>query len=210
MNTGRRLTAIALLAGFVVIVVTAASAQPLEAENVAASRAATRASGPVRHFVGTATEVGASSLTVNSGGTNLVVATSDQTVFISFLSGTRTTSGLAAIKVGDRIAALGAVSGSTMDAKLVALVPSHQTKRHADHGTVTAVTAKTVSFTSTAAKNSAGVFGYTKDTVFTAKVGGKITKVAATTLQVGDRVSFVGSVDSSGIITAKLVHIIPH
>ncbi len=211
MTSGRKLTAVILIAGFALILGTAASAEPLEAENAAASHAAAAAktSGPVRHFVGLVTEISGSTLTLNSGTRKLTIDTASSTIFESYLAGGKIAGSLNVIGVGDRVAALGPISGSTMTARLVALLPTHTPKRHADTGVVTAVTAKSVSFTSNSKGNSAGVFNYTETTVFTEKAGGKIEKVASTALQVGDRISFVGSVDSTGIITAKLVHIIP-
>ena len=112
--------------------------------------------------------------------------------------------------VGSKVAVIGELKGSTLTAKIVFIIPTKITKRHADHGTVTALSGGSFTFVSQAKKNTVGTANVTTSTVYTKKVSGKIIRVSFSDLAIGDRVSFVGTVDTaSGIVTAKLVHIIP-
>lgn len=213
MNSGKRLAALTLFGLFSLTLGLASSAGPLLAQSQVATppATATKQATPVRHFLGLVTTLNATnkSFTVDNGTKKLVVATSELTKFVGYSGTSKTVSSFEALKVNSKVSVVGHVAGSTLTAKIVALLPEKKITRHGDSGKITAVSGSSVTYTPTSKKNSSGTANFTSTTIFTKKVDGKITRVTATSLVVGDRISLVGTADDKGVITAKLIHIIP-
>lgn len=213
MNLGKRLAALTLFGLLALTLGLASSAGPLLAQTQVTTPAATtpKQSTPLRHFLGLVTTLNATnkSFTVDNGTKKLVVATSQTTKFLGFSGSTKTVSSFEALKVNSKVSVLGHVAGSTLTAKMVVLLPEKKTNRHSDSGKITAVSGSSVTYNPISKKNSTGTTNFTNSTVFTKKVDSKITRVTQAALTVGDRISLVGTVDDKGVITAKLIHIIP-
>lgn len=212
MNLGKRLAALTLFGLLSLTLGLASSAGPLLAQTQVTTPAASpQKVSPLRHFLGLVTTLNATnrSFTVDNGTKKLVVATSQTTKFLGFSGSNKTVSSFEALKVNSKVSVLGHVAGSTLTAKMVALLPEKKTTRHGDSGKITAVSGSSVTYSPVSKKNSTGTANFTNGTVFTKKVDGKITRVTQAALTVGDRISFVGTVDEKGVITAKLIHIIP-
>lgn len=212
MNSGKRLAALTLFGLLALTLGLASSAGPLLAQaQVTTPTASPQKVSPLRHFLGLVTALNATnrSFTVDNGTKKLVVATSQTTKFLGFSGSIKTVSNFEALKLNSKVSVLGHVAGSTLTAKMIALLPEKKTTRHADSGKITAVSGSSVTYNPTSKKNSLGTANFTSTTVFTKKVDGKITRVTASSLVVGDRISLVGTTDDKGVITAKLIHIIP-
>lgn len=214
MNLGKRLAAFTLLGLFSLALGLASSAGPLQAQSQAPTPAApsqSKTATPIRHFLGTLevlNETG-KSFTVGNGSKKFVVETSESTKFLSYTGGKKMTTNFSSLRVGSKVSVVGQVAGSTLTARIVALLPEKKTTRHGDSGKITAVSGSSVTYSPSSKKNSAGTANFSNSIVFTKKVDGKITRVTSAALTVGDRISLVGTVDDKGVITAKLIHIIP-
>ncbi|HET7712985.1 MAG TPA: hypothetical protein VFK94_00020 [Patescibacteria group bacterium] len=212
MTLGKRIAALALFGIFSLTLGLASSAGPLLAQSQTATPAAqSKVPTPIRHFLGIVTviNVSGSSFTLDNGTKKFVVATSGETKFLGYTGGKKSASNFSSLQVGSKVSVVGQVAGSTLTAKIVALLPSKKTSRHGDSGKITAISGSSVTYTPVSKKNSSGTANFTSTTVFTKKVDGKITRVTASSLIVGDRISLVGTADDKGVITAKLIHIIP-
>jgi len=205
---GRRLAALILIVGFVLTLSVAANAEPLRAESTASAKVA---KALPHHYLGkiTAVNTANSTFTLDLATKKVVVATTSATKFQTYAAGKKTTATFADVKLDGKVAIIGELKGSTLTAKIVFIIPAKTTHRHADRGTVTALSGSSFTYTPTANKNSTGTANVTGATVFTKKEGGKITRVLFSSLAIGDRVTFVGVVSDQGVITAKLVHVIP-
>lgn len=213
MTPGKRLAALILFGLFSLTLGLASSAGPLLAQSQVATPSATtpKPATPVRHFMGLVTTLNATnkSFTVDSGTKKLVVATGEATKFLSYSGISKTITSFSALKENSKVSVVGHIAGSTLTAKIVALLPEKKLSRHGDSGKVSAVSGSSLTYTPNSKKNSTGTATFTPTTTFTKKVDGKITRVTSTALTVGDRISFVGTADDKGVITTKLIHIIP-
>lgn len=206
--SGKRLAAITLVGLFALTLAVAYSAEPLQAE----TKPSTNSVKPVvKAFTGliSAVNTGNKSFTLDLGSRKLVVVTSDTTKFQTMSNGQKIAANFDAVKVGSKVSVIGSLAGSTLSSRVVFIAPAKTVKRHADRGTVTAISSSSFSYNSVTKKNSSQIANFTSSTVFSKKVGTKVERTTSATLAVGDRVSFVGTIDDKGVITAKLVHIIP-
>lgn len=204
--SGKRIAALILVGLFSLTLVVAYSAEPLRAETATES-----ARVSVKAFTGNVSEVNETnkSFTLDLSGRKIVVTTSETTKFQTRSANQRTNSSFSAIVIDGRVSVIGSLQGSTLTARVVFIAPAKTIKRHADRGTVTAISSSSFSYNSVAKKNSSEIANFTSSTVFTKKVGNKMERTTSADLSVGDRVSFVGTTDDKGVITVKLVHIIP-
>lgn len=204
---GRRFASLTLVGIFAFSLSIAASSGPLlaQAESIAKSKTMPH------HFIGKITDINKdkNAFTIDLGNKKLVTVTNTQTKFFNYSGGLRTKSSFEAFKADLRVAVLGELKGSTLTAKLIALIPTKVPQRHAEAGKITAVGGSAISFDPTGKAGTTKSFNVTSSTFYTKKVGGKIERVTLSDLSVGDKVSFVGTVNDSGVITAKLVHVIP-
>lgn len=205
---GRRLAALLLIAGFTMTLAVVANAEPLRPG--VATQAATAKKALPHHYLGKVTSVNPTNqtFTLDIGTKKVVVATTSATKFQTYAGGKKTAA-FTDIKIDGKVAVIGDLKGSTLTAKIVFIVPVKTTHRHADRGTISALSGSGFTYTPTANKNSTGTALVTSGTVFTKKQNGKIVHVSFSSLSIGDRVTFVGTISDGGVITAKLVHIIP-
>jgi hypothetical protein len=203
----KRLLSLLLLLGFALSLFIASSAKPLRAQTTS-DPVVTAKSTVSRHFVGgvTAVNADAKTFTLETGTRKFLIVTTSLTKYFTFSPKKEAT--FAQIKVGVRVAVLGEVNGSTLTAKLVA-IGVKTSKRHANHGKIVSLSSSVITFQPSTKKNTTLSFNVTATTVYTKKVNGKIARVQLSDLSVGDRITFVGTVDDNGVITAKLVHVIP-
>lgn len=208
---GPLLAAILLVTGFSLTLAVAASAEPLVSSTPSAQGSASAKKALGRHFPGKVSAINQAnkSFTLEVGTKKLVIVTNTATKFQTYSAGKKASS-FEAVVVGGKVAVVGDLKGSTVSAKIVFVQPEKTSKRHADHGSVTALSSSSFTYRSSDKKNSIRTANITAATIFNKKVAGKMTRVSFSDLAIGDRVSFVGTLDSaSGVITAKLVHIIP-
>ncbi len=208
---GPLLAAILLVTGFSLTLAVAASAEPLVSSTPSAQASASAKKALGRHFPGKVSAINQAnkSFTLEVGTKKLVVVTNTATKFQTYSAGKKASS-FEAVVVGGKVAVIGDLKGSTVSAKIVFIAPEKTIKRHADRGSVTALSASSFTYRSTAKKNSTQTANITATTIFSKKIAGKMTRVSFSDLVIGDKISFVGTLDSAtGVITAKLVHIVP-
>ena len=151
------------------------------------------------------------SFTLSTNKGPKVVQTNEETKFFKSKFKNGVEAGFASLKVGDQVVAVGQVDEEgLMTAKIVIIIPTkEQIKRRAVYGVVeqkVASDSATVLTLRHPNNQKISQVVVTSETIITGK---GLSSATVDNIQIGNRVVAVGTVDETGKITAKRLHIIP-
>lgn len=150
--------------------------------------------------------------TLTTGQGAKTIQTSEKTRFLRGRFKDGVAANFASLKVGDRVMAVGRVNEvEMMDARIVIILPAKepQIKRRAVYGVVEQKVA-TDSATLLTLRHPKTQKTYQVVVNAQTKITGKgLTNITVSDIQIGNRITAVGTVDEAGKITAKRLHIIP-